>query len=134
MSADDSDGRAVKVTMQDVTAARCAEVRRRVGEAARHAGLQQERIERFTLAVNEMVINAVQHGGGTAHVTILADSGDVVVEVRDRGPGIPAHVAAELPPPEQPHGRGLWLARQLCDEVTVRSSDTGALVRLRAKS
>jgi len=28
-------------------------------------------------------------------------------------------------------GRGLWLARQLCDLVEVRSSDSGTAVRLR---
>jgi anti-sigma regulatory factor (Ser/Thr protein kinase) len=118
--------------MYGVTAEDCAEVRRRVAEAADQAGLPQERAVRFVVAVNEIVINAVQHGGGEAEVTITLQGDGVVVEVRDYGPGITGHAAVELPAPEQIHGRGLWLAHQLCDDVTVRSVDIGALVRLSA--
>jgi anti-sigma regulatory factor (Ser/Thr protein kinase) len=86
----------------------------------------------FSLAVNEIATNAIRYGGGTATVTITTDGGRVTVEVSDRGSGMPANVTADLPSPDQIHGRGLWLARQLCDELTVRSIGSGTLVRLSA--
>jgi serine/threonine-protein kinase RsbW len=115
---------------QAVTAAEVADVRRRVREAAGRAGLPQQDAAEFTLAVNEVVINAIQHGGGAAEVTITVRDGAVVVEVRDRGAGIDAHAPAELPPAQQTHGRGLWLVRRLCRDVTFMPSEHGTLVRL----
>jgi len=113
-----------------VTAADLAAVRHQVIEAADRAGLPLDVVTRFTLAVNEVVTNAVVHGGGFASVTVTGDRQRVVVEVRDHGNGIPEGVTTDLPPPEQTHGRGLWLARQLCDDLTIHSDGGGTLVRL----
>lgn len=115
-----------------MTAVDLTEVRRRVAEAARRAGLEQDRVARFTLAVNEIVTNAIQHGGGAVTVTIARANDRVVVEVRDSGGGIPASVGADLPGHEQPRGRGLWLARHLSDDLIIGSLDPGTVVRLSA--
>lgn len=118
--------------MRLVGAAGVADVRHRVAEAAVRVGLDDDRVAGFTVAANEIIINAIQHGGGSAEITISTTDRQVVVKVRDHGTGIPDEVPTELPPADQVHGRGLWLARQLCDEVTLLSTDSGALVRLAA--
>jgi anti-sigma regulatory factor (Ser/Thr protein kinase) len=113
-----------------VTAAGVADIRRRVTDAARAAGLDEERADGLTLAVNEVVANAIQHGGGTAEVTITPGDNWVVVVVRDRGPGIRAGPPGELPPPGQVNGRRLWLAAQLCDEIAFHNTEAGTRIRL----
>ncbi|MDX6532539.1 MAG: hypothetical protein QOF68_283, partial [Gaiellales bacterium] len=40
-------------------------------------------------------------------------------------------LAGHLPPsPMAPDGWGLWLSRQICDLVDVRSNESGTVVRL----
>lgn len=77
--------------------------------------------------VSCLVQNAIQHGhlpGQPARVTVttrkLSDGGPVVVEVLDRGPGIPPKVAEKIFEPfitthEMGNGLGLYIARQLCE-------------------
>lgn len=131
-SADEHAAPAVRVTRDLVRAPDLAGVRRRITEAAGRVGLQHDDAARFTLAVNEIATNAIQHGGGAATVAITTGEGRIVVEVSDNGSGIPGSVSGELPSPDQLHGRGLWLARQLCDDVTVDSAGRGTIVRLSA--
>jgi serine/threonine-protein kinase RsbW len=119
----------VSIAAPDVAA-----MRQRVTEVARLVGLDRDEADRFTLAVNEIAINAIQHGGGTADVTITHESRRVVVEVQDRGNGLAVEVPTALPPSDQPHGRGLWLAHQLCDDVSLHVSDRGTRVRLSASA
>jgi anti-sigma regulatory factor (Ser/Thr protein kinase) len=114
-----------------VTAPVLADMRHRVHDAARRAGLGPDDADRFTVAVNEVVINALQHGGGVAEVSIGYDSG-VVVTVADRGSGFVLDGPLHLPPPDQEHGRGLWLVHRLCDDVSVDRGPDGTRVRLRA--
>lgn len=118
------------VTMQRLTATDLDRVRQIVTRITRHAGLDPDRAARLTLAVNEVATNAIQHGGGEAGVTIRVEGRQIVIEVQDDGPGIPADVTASLPEPEATHGRGLWLANQLCDEVDLCTGGTGTLIRL----
>jgi serine/threonine-protein kinase RsbW len=119
----------VSVTAPDVAA-----VRRQVQEAARLAGLNQDEADRFTLAVNEITINAIQHGGGSADITISRENHRVVVEVQDHGAGLTVDVPTAPPPPDQTHGRGLWLAHQLCADVSLYSSNRGTRIRLTASA
>jgi serine/threonine-protein kinase RsbW len=127
--AGDAEMRALDL-IQNVTVSQCAEVRRRVLQAARRAGLGDDQASRFTLAVNEIVINAVTHGGGAVAVAVHTGPSSVAVEVSDQGSGIPDTVARELPPTDAIGGRGIWLARQLCDELIIDNRDEGAVVRL----
>ncbi|WP_203923353.1 ATP-binding protein [Rugosimonospora africana] len=116
--------------MQRLTATDLDRVRQLITRITGLAGLEPDRVARLTLAVNEIATNAIQHGGGEAGVTIQIEADQVVIEVNDTGPGIPTDIAVDLPEPEATHGRGLWLANQLCDEVQLRSGATGTLVRL----
>lgn len=107
-----------------------AEVRQRVTASAQRVGLDADRAAEFTIAVNEAMINAIQHAGGSADVTITTTGRTITVEIRDRGPGLSSGIERELPPSDQPGGRGLWLIRQLCDQVTVHTSPVGTLIRM----
>ena len=114
-----------------VTAPEVGDVRRRVRAAALDAGLASDDTDRFIIAVNEVVINALQHGGGAVEVAVGLDSG-VVVTVTDGGPGFVPDGPFHLPPPDQEHGRGLWLVHRLCDDVTIDRGPNGTRIRLRA--
>lgn len=107
-----------------------AEVRHVVAAAAEAIGLDRADVDRFVIAVNEVVINAIRHGGGIADVTITGDGVRLFVTVVDFGPGLSVAVPAELPSPEQTHGRGLWLTHNLCADVTIDSSPAGTRVQL----
>ncbi|MBX3696634.1 MAG: ATP-binding protein [Dokdonella sp.] len=74
-----------------------------------------------------LVQNAIRYGrepGSVARVVLVArmatDKGPPLLEVVDRGPGIPAKVAAQIFDPfyttsEDGTGLGLYLARQMCE-------------------
>jgi signal transduction histidine kinase len=49
---------------------------------------------RLTQAVGNLVLNALEHGGGPVRVRAHATRSHVRIEVRDHGPGLPAPVAA----------------------------------------
>jgi serine/threonine-protein kinase RsbW len=95
-------------------------------------GLHGLRLDGFVLAVNEIMTNAVRHGGGKGRLRLWHSAGSVWCEVRDDGTGAqPAGLEATQPPPVTADGgRGLWLARQLCDLVTVDAGRAGTTVRL----
>lgn len=77
--------------------------------------------------VSCLVQNAINHGhlpGEQARITVaarrLGENGPTVIEVLDRGPGIPPKVAATIFEPfvtthEHGTGLGLYIARQLCE-------------------
>lgn len=115
-------------------------MRRLVTGAAGRAGLSPDGAHQFTLAVNEIVINAIRYAGGLASVAVAATaptgerSGQITVTVVDNGPGFDNEVTADPPPVEQVHGRGLWLAHRMCDDIEIDSSPRGTVVRLRASS
>jgi anti-sigma regulatory factor (Ser/Thr protein kinase) len=108
------------------------EVRGAVEDALLSANCPRERAEDVVLAVNEVATNAVEHGDSRAELFIWVDDDGVVCEVHDRGslrdplPGLAA------PHSSNPRGRGVWIARQLCDSLHVWSDDRGTHVRMRA--
>lgn len=96
-----------------------------IAARAAAAGLSGDRLDDFVLAVNELIINAIRHGGGHGRV-VLRPRGHVALtcEVQDHGgptelPSIPDT------PPTGTGGRGLWLARRLTDALTLQRSDIG---------
>ena len=108
-------------------------VRDAVYEHARAGGLLQERREDLVLAVNELAVNSVLHGGGSGTLSLWSDEQqDVVCEVSDAGLMTQPLAGHLLPEPERLGGRGLWLANQVCDLVQIRSSaEAGTTVRVR---
>jgi anti-sigma regulatory factor (Ser/Thr protein kinase) len=110
-----------------------AMVRHLVAQCARSAGLDSRRNEDLVLAVCEVATNSVQHGGGEGRLHIWDEDGELVCAVRDAGHIGNPLVGLERPRPDQDHGRGLWIANQLCDLVQIRSGEAGTDVRLRMR-
>ena len=97
------------------------------------AGVDNDRLDGFVLAVNEVLTNVVLHAGGHGRIVVWLTAGSAWCTVTDSGPGIPERFHH---PPEAPEvfgvgGRGIWLAYQLCDEVTMATGPIGTTIGLR---
>ncbi|MCW0216641.1 MAG: sensor histidine kinase [Pseudonocardia sp.] len=96
-------------------------------------GFETARGEDLVLAVNEVATNAVEHGTADAELYLWASPTELVCEVHDGGilreplPGLKA------PHPKDPRGRGVWIARQLCDLLHVWRDGSGTHVRMHAR-
>ena len=111
-------------------AARIPAIRRAAHRWAEEEGLDADGVRDLLIAVHEVASNAVEHGGGQGRVTFWKADGLLVCDVSSSRP-IPDPLAGYLPPDiKQQRGRGLWLARQICDRVDIRSGPDGATVRL----
>jgi anti-sigma regulatory factor (Ser/Thr protein kinase) len=104
--------------------------RQHVAEAGSGAGLPSSAVERLAIATHEVVTNAIMYGGGRATIRIDIDDTRLVVTVADRGTGWSGSAPAARPAAEQLGGRGLWLADNLCDEMTIARTPTGTTIRL----
>jgi anti-sigma regulatory factor (Ser/Thr protein kinase) len=122
--------RPVVLSRDGVTRSGLDPLRRLVTETSRQAGLSADRAAHLTTAVNEILSNAILHAGGNGDVAISRSDDCLVVEVSDRGTGIPASVSVARPGPEALGGRGLWLAHMLCDQVDISTGADGTRIRL----
>ena len=92
-------------------------------------------------AVREAISNAIIHGNHEdphkgVHVVCRCNSdGEVLITVRDEGPGFRSDAVPDPTSPENrlsTHGRGIYLMRMLMDEVSFVKG--GSVVRMRKKS
>ncbi|SEL01652.1 ATP-binding protein [Nonomuraea pusilla] len=107
-------------------------LRERVSAFAADAGFSGPRLQDLVLAVNEAADNVLEHGGGAGAVVLGADGQGIRVDVLDRaGTLTSAHLYrhASAPPPAA-RGYGLWIIRQLCDEVAVDHPDGVSRLRM----
>jgi serine/threonine-protein kinase RsbW len=109
-----------------------AHARHGLAGCAAEAGLTGLRLEAFVLAVNEIMTNAVRHGGGSGRVRLSRTAAGLACEISDAGPGAPParFNGQQLPPTSATGGRGLWLARHLCDSMGVQTGRGGTTVHL----
>jgi anti-sigma regulatory factor (Ser/Thr protein kinase) len=132
------------VTADAVTVGDLAQVRLLAKEMAVATGLDEDRAGKLTVAVNEIVTNAIVHGAPPVTVTFKPTDTAIMIHVLDRGGGF-AHPAvnqtargllsatplmAAPPSPDDVNGRGLWLASQLCDRLDVHTDAEGTTVTL----
>ncbi|MEV6600271.1 ATP-binding protein [Actinoplanes sp. NPDC051346] len=96
-------------------------------------GLLGDRLDGFVLAVNEVITNVVLHAGGSGRLRLSRTATSLWCMVTDSGPGIPEEHQRPPAAPEafEDGGRGIWLAYQLCDEVTMATGPIGTTVGLR---
>ena len=111
-------------------------LRHAVASCAARAGLGAARLEDFVVAVNELLTNAVRHGGGAGRLTLRHTDGRVVCEVSDDGPGLsrPYVVASVRPSADEPGGWGLWLAEELTDDFELTTGTRGTTVRVSVRT
>jgi anti-sigma regulatory factor (Ser/Thr protein kinase) len=107
-------------------------LRHAVASCAAAAGLDGDRLDDFVVAVNELLTNAVRHGGGTGRLSVWRDELSVVCEVTDRGSGLatPRPDKPERPATDEPGGWGLWLAGKLTDTLDLQTGAEGTTVRI----
>lgn len=97
---------------------------------AREAALSGDRAADLTMAVHEIAVNSLRHGGGEGLLRLWREASALVCEISGRG-RIEDPLAGRAAPPDSGEGgRGLWLANQLCDLVQVRTTPAGSTVRL----
>lgn len=107
-----------------------ARLRGYVARHARASGLPESRVGDLVLIANELTSNVVRHGGGTGWLHLWSDGRAVYCQVRDHGAGIadPDGVGRQRSRPDAVTGRGLWMIRQLGDDVRISSGTGGTTV------
>ena len=107
-----------------------------MASCAEAAGLSGGRLEDFVVAVNELLTNAVRHGGGAGHVALWREDDSVVCEVTDHGDGlaVPRPDVPDRPSASEPGGWGLWLAGEMTDTIDIQSGAEGTTVRISTRS
>jgi anti-sigma regulatory factor (Ser/Thr protein kinase) len=108
------------------------EARRAVGELARTSALTELQQHSLLGAVSEVVTNARVHGRPPVCLRAWRHRDGVLVTVTDAGDG-PADPEVGGQPVERDPGEGgigLWLANQLCDELTFGRVPGGFRVRM----
>jgi anti-sigma regulatory factor (Ser/Thr protein kinase) len=111
------------------------DVRALVGDSAAEGGLSSSRVLDLVVSASELAANSVVHGGGSGSVAVWEEDHAVLVEVADAGGGIDDPMVGKIrPDPASEHGRGLYIADQLCDELSIDSGPRGTRVRLRMKT
>lgn len=113
-------------------------VRLMVCSWARAAGLDGDRVEDLRIAVSEATTNAIlahTRNNTTDHVVVRfgAQGDDFAVEIHDVGPGFDPEPTAPDRDLTEEGGLGLYLIRELADEVDFRRSDQGMVVAMRFK-
>jgi anti-sigma regulatory factor (Ser/Thr protein kinase) len=107
-----------------------ATIRRRVIAHAQSCGFGAERCTDIALVVSELLTNSLVHGGGGGTLRTWMEGERVVHEVTDRGHIADPAAGTQLPPGDQPSGRGLWLIDHLADEVQRLSTPAGTITRV----
>lgn len=105
-------------------------VRQFIRQAAAELGLDPRRTHDLVLAVNEITTNTVLHTPGTGTLRIWSEPCAVICEIRDQGFIGDAFAGRRAPNDAADHGRGLWMANQLCDLVQLRSTERGTTIRV----
>lgn len=97
-------------------------------------GLTEDRLSELLLIAHELASNAIIHGGGRGRLLLWRMDRTVYCRVRDWGDGFAdqAPYAGWLAPAVgAASGRGLWLVRQLADDVEITTSAAGTSVTVR---
>jgi len=114
----------------------------RVAEVVLPLQLPDDRLADLKMAVAEAVMNAMEHGNAyqpdkVVAIQVLASQTSIVVRIRDQGEGhpIPETIAtpdldAKLAGLQTPYGWGLFLIKNLVDELHVTNDEHSHMVEL----
>jgi serine/threonine-protein kinase RsbW len=100
-------------------------------------GLPRTTVDDVLLVLDEAVSNAIRHGSAAGQpitVALAVDGCWVEVRVADSGPTERLPRLPGAPPSSlATGGRGLWLIRQLADDVRLRRAGRGTLLWARCR-
>jgi anti-sigma regulatory factor (Ser/Thr protein kinase) len=87
-------------------------------------------VESLVIVASELATNAILHGGGGGRLLLWRADGWIAMRVSDHGTGLPDPETAGTSPqsPSATGGRGLWITRNLCDEMAISAGATGTTV------
>jgi anti-sigma regulatory factor (Ser/Thr protein kinase) len=120
-----SGGAPAPVLNQEFDSGNLYTLRAAVQAHAGQAGLSEDRTSEVVLAVHELAANAIAHGAGHGRLRMWDLAGALSCEIADGGtPGTKdsSEMADPWPVAE---GHGLWLVRQVADQLDVRSGPRG---------
>ena len=102
-------------------------------------GFTTDRIEDLKTAVAEACINAIEHGNKMdanmkIGISLTVDKGRLQVAVQDEGAGIghvpTPNIDSQIEGKSDPRGWGIFLIKNLMDEVTFESTPKGNVVKM----
>lgn len=107
-----------------------SKVRNLVTQQSRAAGLTESRTSDLVLAVSEVAANTLRHTDSSGTLAIWYDQHEIVCEIHDEGTISDPEAGQRRPPADATGGHGLWLVRQVCDLVELRSDASGTTIRM----
>jgi anti-sigma regulatory factor (Ser/Thr protein kinase) len=109
-------------------------LRAAVSRVAEGVGLDPRRVPDFVLSAHELAANSVMHADGRGQLRLWIQDGSLVCEVADRGVLEDVSAGRRRPDLSGDGGAGLWIVRQACDAVQIRSvPGHGTAVRMEMK-
>jgi serine/threonine-protein kinase RsbW len=112
----------------------------RVAEVVKELGLSEQRLERLKTAVAEATMNAMEHGNRhrpevPVVIEVLSSGADLSVRINDQGRSLVPDtevpdLEAKLEGLQTPRGWGLFLIRNMVDEIHTTSDEVHHTVRL----
>jgi anti-sigma regulatory factor (Ser/Thr protein kinase) len=96
-----------------------------VQEHAGQAGMPEDRVVEVVLAVHELAANAVRHGAGAGRLRIWNLAGALRCQVEDGGAATCDGHRIRTDPWPYVDGHGLWVVRQVADDMEVLSDAGG---------
>lgn len=106
-------------------------LRASVGKSAEAVGLDALRVPDFVLAAHELAANSVRHADGGGVLRLWVQDEALVCEVSDGGTFRQPTAGRTRPDLTGRGGAGLWIVRQACDEMEIRSvPGRGTAVRI----
>ena len=105
-------------------------VRALVRSYADKAGLSEERAVDLVIAVSEIAANTVLHARTAGTLDIWHNADQMICQVTDAGYISDPRAGSRAPQPGATAGYGLWMVRQVCDKVDLRSSEAGTSIRM----
>lgn len=91
-------------------------------------GLSEDRANEVVLVVHELAANAIAHGAGCGRLRIWDGASMLSCEIVDSGPADPGAAGGSsevMDPWPAEDGHGLWLVRQVADQLDLRSGPRG---------
>ena len=107
-----------------------AAIRAVVHRYALQAGLTEARAIDLVLAVSEVTANTVRHAKSPGSLKIWYDTEEIICQIQDDGIISDPLAGRRRPSLEAMGGHGLWIVNEVCDEVEMRSDETGTTIWL----